>query len=68
MSAQLLTVPETAERLSVGRATVYRYVADGLLDRVEMPGRVKGKCDMRIPEESVDRFIAAHLKRGRHAA
>jgi excisionase family DNA binding protein len=60
MSDQLLTIAQVAEQLSVGRTTVYRYIAEGLLGRVAMPGRVKGKHDIRVRQSVVDRFIDAH--------
>jgi excisionase family DNA binding protein len=47
----LLTVAETAQRLCVGRSTVYELTAAGELELVHI-----GRC-ARIPVASVDDFV-----------
>ena len=58
MTAPLLTAAEVAERLHLGRSTVYRLVADGDLEAIQI-GRA-----VRFEESAVDAFIAS--KRSRH--
>jgi excisionase family DNA binding protein len=66
MADQLLTIPQVAAQLVVGRSTVYRYIAAGLFDRVDLGRGPASKT--RIPQSSVDRFVKAATRRGRHAA
>ncbi len=47
----LLTVPEAAQRLSVGRSTIYELTAVGELELVHI-----GRC-ARITVASVDDFV-----------
>ena len=49
----LLTVPEAAKRLSLGRATVYGLIYEGSLESVKI-----GKS-RRVPVDAIDQFIAA---------
>ncbi|WP_188187972.1 helix-turn-helix domain-containing protein [Nonomuraea sp. SYSU D8015] len=55
----LLTIPETAEELRVHRDTVYTYIADGLLNPVDLarPGS-KVTC-LRVPLDELKAFIAS---------
>ena len=53
MPAALLTVAEVAERLQLGRSTVYRLAKDGDLEAVQI-GRA-----VRFEPEAVDAFIAS---------
>jgi excisionase family DNA binding protein len=48
----LLTVAEVAERLRLGRSTIYRLVADGEIDAVQI-GRA-----VRFEPAAVDFFIS----------
>ncbi len=64
MSA-LMTVAEFGRRLGVSRATAYRIVAAGYIDRTDV-GR--GKANTRISEAAYTRYLAANTKRGRRAA
>lgn len=47
----LLTIPQTAQRLGVGRTTVYELTTAGELEVVHI-----GRC-ARIPVASVDNFV-----------
>lgn len=38
---RLIGVPETAERLAVSRATVYRMIHDGQLDAVKVRNKIR---------------------------
>lgn len=49
----LLTVEETAERLSIGRTTVFALLKAGELDSVQI-GRLR-----RVPVEAVDAYVAS---------
>lgn len=66
MADQLLTIPQFAQRLGVSRATAYRIIADGLVDRTDV-GRGR-RPKTRISERAVAKYIAAHEIRGRRAA
>lgn len=61
-----LTPAQVGDQLGVSYRTVYRYVADGLLDHIQI-GRGK-RSRIRIPQSSVDRFVEKRFKPGRHAA
>lgn len=54
----LLTVPEAARRLSLGRATAYRMVQMGELPSVRI-GRA-----VRVPAQALAAWIAAHTRGG----
>ena len=61
MSAErLLTVPDVAEQLHVGRSTVYRWVATGQLASVRLSGRT-----LRFRQDDIERFIRARRSRAR---
>lgn len=51
--AALLTIPETGQRLKVGRTRVFELIADGELEAVRF-----GPRSTRIPADSVDALIA----------
>jgi len=53
----LLTVRQVAEMLSVGRTSVYEFIAAGDLETVHI-----GRC-MRIRSDSVHRFVAVQRRR-----
>ena len=57
----LLTIPETARRLSVSRTTVYRLIADGELDHTDV-GR-KGFPRARVVETSLNAYITRRTTR-----
>lgn len=66
MAEQLMTVEEFGRRLGVSRATAYRIVGSGQVDRTPVgPGRAPMT---RISEAAYDRFVAARTQRGRRAA
>lgn len=52
-----LTIPEVAADLKVGRSTVYRYIAAGLLGRVDLGTGRSSKT--RILRSELDRFTSA---------
>lgn len=57
-AAALLTVPEAARRVSLGRATAYRLVQTGDLPSVRI-GRA-----VRVPAQALDAWILAHTNGG----
>lgn len=57
----LLSIPQVARRLFVARSTVYGLIATGDLQAVRI-GRAR-----RVPQSSVDRFIAERLRREERA-
>jgi excisionase family DNA binding protein len=61
MSDDLLTPEQVAQRLGVGRTTVYE-----LLNRGELPSLWIGRA-RRIPSSAVDAFIARKLEEATHA-
>ena len=56
----LLTVEEAAERLKVGRTTMYGLVSTGAIKSVTI-GRLR-----RIPEECLESYVSALLAGIRH--
>lgn len=57
MNAQLLSIPEVAERLSCSPRHVYNLIAAGRLATVDIGmGRVK----TRVPEAELGRYEKAH--------
>ncbi len=65
MAEQLMTVAEFAARLGVSRATAYRIIAAGHIDR-SYTG--PAKTILRISEADYTRYLAAAKVRGRRAA
>lgn len=61
MSNELLTPDQVAQRLGVGRTTVYE-----LMGRGELPSLRIGRA-RRIPSSAVDAFIARKLEEAAHA-
>lgn len=61
----LLTIPETAATLKLGQNTVYRLIACGQLDTVDvsLPGSRKSKT--RVPHVSIERFIERRTRNRR---
>jgi excisionase family DNA binding protein len=55
----LLTVEEAAERLNIGRTTMYALVSTGDIESVTI-GRLR-----RIPAECLEIYVAALLARSR---
>ncbi len=55
MSTPLLTIPQVAARLSLGRSTIYRMLEDGRLRGYHLHD-VGGQW--RVPETSLDAFLA----------
>jgi excisionase family DNA binding protein len=48
----LLTVPEVAERLGLGKSTIYALIASREIESVNI-GRAR-----RVPREAIDAFVA----------
>lgn len=67
---RLLSVAAVAERTDVSESTVRRWIADGLLPTVPVPGRVAGKEMLRVRGSDLDIWIrglpAAHRGDERH--
>lgn len=53
----LLTVEEAAQRLGIGRTTMYRLVSSGEVESVTL-GRLR-----RVPSECLEEFVAALRKK-----
>jgi excisionase family DNA binding protein len=51
--AQLLTIPEAAQRLKIGRTKVFELIALGELEAVRF-----GPRSTRVPSDSVDALVA----------
>jgi excisionase family DNA binding protein len=51
----LLRIPEVAERLALGRSTVYRLIAEGQLPTVKIGAAV------RIPAVALEEWVASQL-------
>lgn len=63
---ELLTIPEVAEIAKVGMTTVYRWVAQGLIDRVELGSPRRPKT--RIKRSDLDAFFTRNTIPGRKVA
>lgn len=55
MPETLLTVKDVAQRLAIGRTTVYELISRGGLKTIKI-GRAR-----RIPESALDEWIAQHF-------
>jgi len=55
-SRLLLTIPEAAQRLGMGRSFVYQLVMRGMIPSIKL-GRAR-----RIPAAALEEFVAARLK------
>ena len=60
MSARLLSIPVVAATLDVDRRTVYRFIASGELDVVDLRTG-KGRSRVRVPAASLDAFISGRM-------
>lgn len=60
---ELLTLPETAKRLGVSRTWLWQQTARGSLRTVRLPG---GRL-VRVREQDLADFTAAHLEGGQNA-
>jgi excisionase family DNA binding protein len=49
----LYAVPETCQRLSIGRSTLYELIADGQIKAVKIGRRTL------IPHEELERYVAS---------
>jgi excisionase family DNA binding protein len=56
MTEVLLTVPEAARRLALGRTLVYSLIADGSLPSLKI-GRAR-----RIPASALERWVMAQVR------
>ena len=53
MTRTLYAVPETCQRLSIGRSTLYELIADGQIKAVKIGRRTL------IPNEELERYVAS---------
>lgn len=53
---QLLSIPETAQRLGVHRSTVYQLISAGQLQAINL-GQGKQRTSIRVRESELERFI-----------
>jgi excisionase family DNA binding protein len=53
-----LTIPETATELRISKSTVYRLIAAGQLEVMNVASR--GRPRMRVPLTALERFIHTH--------
>ena len=53
MTRTLYAVPETCQRLSIGRSTLYELIADGQITAVKIGRRTL------IPHEELERYVAS---------
>ena len=58
MDKLLLTVPEVAGRLSLGRSLIYQLVLKGEIPSIKV-GRAR-----RIPSKGLEEFVAKRLEEG----
>ena len=58
---KLLSIPETAERLSCSRGHVYDLIGAGLLTAVDISARGE-RTKIRLSDEDVDRYIREAAK------
>lgn len=66
MATQLLTVPETGQRLGVHKQSVYRLIWAGQLAVVNV-GNGKRRPRLRIKESSIEDYIRRNEIPGRFA-
>ena len=58
LTERLLTVSEAADRLNCRKETIRRYIADGRLPALKLPGGY-----YRIREEALERCLEAATKK-----
>ncbi|MFF0448121.1 helix-turn-helix domain-containing protein [Streptomyces sp. NPDC004609] len=63
VSSRLLSIPAVAATLDVDRRTVYRFIAAGELDIVDLRTG-QGRSRVRVPAASLDAFIANRMAAG----
>lgn len=63
----LLTIPETATELRVSEPTVYAYIADGLLNPIDLARPGAKTTRLRVPYEELKAFIASRPRVHQHA-
>jgi excisionase family DNA binding protein len=56
---RLHRIPAAAELAAVGEATLRRWIAEGRLPIVRIPGRVAGSTELRVRAADLDDFIRA---------
>lgn len=54
---QLLTIPEAAAALRLGRNAIYRRIADGTLRAVDIAPKGAKRTRLRIPADALERYI-----------
>lgn len=63
----LLTIPEVAVELRVSDPTVYRYIADGLLNPIDLARPGAKNTRLRVPLDELKAFIASRPRVHEHA-
>lgn len=65
---QLLTIPEVASRLSISQMHVYRLIASGVLESVDVAAPGSRKSKTRVPEAALAEFVRRRTRPGRRTA
>lgn len=63
---RLLSVAHVAERTARSEATVRRWIADGVLPTVSVPGRIPGREITCVRQSDLDRWIRSLPERRSH--
>ena len=53
----LLTIPEAATELRLGRNTIYELIGDGLLEAIDVARPGSKRTHLRVPRESIQDYI-----------
>jgi excisionase family DNA binding protein len=56
MAEELIKPSVAAKRLGIARATIYKWIAEGRIGSVEIPGGISGKPTVRIPRADLEAF------------
>ena len=62
-AAQLLTIPQAAERMNLSRSHIYNLIWAGELEFVNAAVKKTGKTKMRISEDAIADYFAGRTKR-----
>lgn len=65
MAARLYDIDETAERLQVGRATVYRLIAAGDLEACDAAPTGSLRPKTRVSDEAIAKFIESRTRKAK---
>lgn len=56
MADELIKPSVAAKRLGIARSTIYKWIAEGRIGSVEIPGGITGKPTVRIPRTDLEKF------------